>query len=228
MNNKVKKYIPLILFFTILLALFWFSSRYINVRPNDIQEWISSFGVWGPLLFIAVYALRPLILFPASILSLAGGLAFGAFGGFIYILIGASLSAIIAFLVSRLFQEAFIKKTQQGNEGRLFRIKNLIEEKGFLYVLVLRVIPIINFDVISYSAGLSSIRLRAYIIGTIIGIIPGTFAYSFLGSSFVEGNVRVIVISLIVFGLISIIPLIYRKKVAAWLGIERKENKHNG
>ena len=103
-NKKLKRFMPITLFIFVLVLLLLVTSRYINVDPVEIQRWINSFGIWGPVLFILLYTARPLILFPATILSLAGGLAFGAGAGFIYILIGATLSSVVAFQVSKTFQ----------------------------------------------------------------------------------------------------------------------------
>ncbi|MGD7046504.1 TVP38/TMEM64 family protein [Jeotgalibacillus proteolyticus] len=218
MKAKIKQLIPLVLFITVLGVLLWFSSRYINVGPREIQEWIQSFGVWAPLLFILIYTIRPLILFPASVISLAGGLAFGAFEGFLYILIGATSSAAVAFWVSRLFEKSFVKRKEQG---RISEIMKLMEKRGFFYVLVLRFIPLLNFDVISYAAGLASVRFRSFILATVLGIIPGTFGYAFIGSSFAQGDTRVIVISVLAGVALIAIPVFYRKRVASWLGIEK-------
>jgi len=219
MSKNIKKYIPLMIFVLILGILFWIGNRYLDLRPDQIQAWINSFGVWAPLLFIVIYAVRPLILFPASLLSITGGLAFGAWEGIIYILIGATLSGIVAFMISKIFHNSFVKKVQ---EGRIARITTLMEERGFFYVLILRLIPFINFDLISYSAGLANVKVRAFVLATFIGIIPGTFAFSFLGSSFAEGDIQVIVITLIVCVLLLTIPIIFRKKVISWLGLEKK------
>ncbi|PPA70566.1 TVP38/TMEM64 family protein [Jeotgalibacillus proteolyticus] len=219
MNEKIKRILPIALFIIIIGLLLWFSNRYINVSPMEIQQWIQSFGVWGPLLFILIYTFRPLILFPSSILSLAGGLAFGALQGFFYILIGATLSAIVAYFVSRFFEKSIV---QTNEEGRIFKIRRLMEERGFFYVLILRLVPVINFDLISYSAGLANVKFRAFLLGTMVGIIPGTFGFSFIGSSFAEGNTKAIVISIIAGAVLLAFPILYRKKVAEWLGLESK------
>jgi uncharacterized membrane protein YdjX (TVP38/TMEM64 family) len=59
---------------------------------------------------------------------------------------------------------------------------------GFFYVVTLRLIPLFNFDLISYTAGISKVRYQSFLFGTLLGIVPGTFAYNFLGSSFADGG----------------------------------------
>lgn len=206
----------------IAIFLYWFNRTYLDVSPTDIQQWIQSIGWWGPMLFMTIYAFRPLILFPASILSIAGGLAFGAIFGFIYVMIGAVLSAIVAYLIARRFNHTFIKKIQ---DPRVQLVTAKMEEKGFLYVLLLRLAPLLNFDLVSYSAGLANVKLKAFTLATIIGIIPGTFGYIFLGSSLAEGDIRVILLGLAFFAVVITVPIIYRKKMAVWLGLQTKDKE---
>ncbi|KIL52400.1 hypothetical protein KP77_06600 [Jeotgalibacillus alimentarius] len=209
----------------ILLAaagLYWFNRTYLNVSPVDIQQWIQSLHWWGPLLFILIYMVRPLILFPASVLSIAGGLAFGAVFGFIYIMIGAVLSAIVAYFIARRFNRSFVKKIQ---DPRVQLVTSKMEEKGFLYVLILRLAPLLNFDLVSYSAGLANVKLKDFTLATIIGIIPGTFGYSFLGSSVAEGDMRIILLGLAFLVAFITVSFIFRKKVAVWLGLQKEKKE---
>lgn len=208
----------------VILALFlyWFNRTYLDVSPTDIQQWIQSIGWWGPMLFIVIYAFRPIILFPASVLSIAGGLAFGAVFGFIYVMIGAVLSAIVAYLIARRFNHTFIKKIQ---DPRVQLVTSKMEEKGFLYVLLLRLAPLLNFDLVSYSAGLANVKLKAFTLATIIGILPGTFGYIFLGSSIAEGDLSIILLGLAFFAVVFSIPIIFRKKMAVWLGLQKEDKE---
>jgi uncharacterized membrane protein YdjX (TVP38/TMEM64 family) len=93
-------------------------------------------------------------------------------------------------------------------------VEKQLEEKGFLYMLLLRLIPLLPFDLISYAAGVSKVKLSAFFLATVLGILPGTFAYNFLGTSFVEGNITMIVIAIIVFVLVLMIPLLLRSKLS--------------
>ncbi|AJD90127.1 hypothetical protein JMA_08100 [Jeotgalibacillus malaysiensis] len=206
----------------LVLFLYWFNRTYLDVSPTDIQQWIQSLAWWGPVLFIVIYAFRPIILFPASVLSIAGGLAFGAVFGFIYVMIGAVLSAIVAYLIARRFNHTFIKKIQ---DPRVQLVTSKMEEKGFLYVLLLRLAPLLNFDLVSYSAGLANVKLKAFTLATIIGILPGTFGYIFLGSSIAEGDISIILLGLAFFAVVISIPIIFRKKMAVWLGLQKEDKE---
>lgn len=82
-----------------------------------------------------------------------------------------------------------------------------------MYILVLRLMPIVNFDLISYSAGISKVRLTDFLKATTIGIIPGTIVYNLLGSSIVSGSPVKMASVAILYFLIVIIPLLWRRTI---------------
>jgi uncharacterized membrane protein YdjX (TVP38/TMEM64 family) len=192
-----------------IILIIWFSRSTLQFDPQEIRNWILSFGLLAPLIYIVIYTIRPLIFFPASILSIAGGLAFGAAMGTVYTMIGATLGAILSFLLARKLGK---RVTEKQWKGKFKKIQNQLEKNGFYYVLFLRFIPVLNFDLISYIAGVSSVRLTAFFFGTVIGIIPGTFAYNFLGSSLISGSPKVIITAIIMFLLVMLIPILIKKR----------------
>lgn len=205
-----KKRVTYTLLLSLIAFLVWFSHSYLSIGPSEIRDWILSFGIFSSIFYVAIYILRPLILFPASILSIAGGLAFGAFEGTLYTIIGATGGAILSFLVARYFGKNIAAKEWRGNRKK---IQSQLEENGFIYVLFLRFIPLFNFDLISYSAGLSKVRLSSFALGTFLGIIPGTFAYNFLGSSLVAGKPETLFLAIAVFITLMAVPLLIRNKM---------------
>jgi uncharacterized membrane protein YdjX (TVP38/TMEM64 family) len=205
---------PLVKIVAILLSvialLLWINYRYLHLSPQNIRDWILSFGWMAPPLYILLYTVRPLVLFPVTLLSLTGGLAFGALWGSIYTIIGATMGALLSFLISRYFGKQLVKKQWTGKWSKL---EKKLEEQGFFYVLLIRLIPFISFDLISYAAGLSKIRILPYLLGTVIGIIPITIAFNFLGSSFTKGSMNTVFIAILVIAVVVAIPLIFRKKL---------------
>ncbi|MGP1907167.1 TVP38/TMEM64 family protein [Metabacillus sp. JX24] len=200
-------------------VLLWFNSRYLNLQPKTIKDWILSFGAAAPLLYIVLYSVRPLILFPASVMSLAGGLAFGPYLGTLYTMAGATIGAVVAYLAAGTFKLDMFRKSENQ---RMKTLKKQLEQNGFFYVLILRLIPIVHFDVISYAAGISKVRLLPFAAATFIGVIPGTIAFTFLGSSFAEGNVLLLAAAGAVFLLLMLLPLLFREKVKQLLTNESK------
>ncbi|VWX35366.1 TVP38/TMEM64 family protein [Exiguobacterium oxidotolerans] len=206
--SQQRKILKIVGIIAIVIGLIWFSRSYLNISPTEIKEWILSFGMWAPILYIVLYTVRPLIFFPASVLSITGGLAFGAMMGTVYTVIGATLGAVVAFLVAKKLGKGVIK----NSAGKVDQIQQQLEKNGFIYVLIFRLLPIFNFDLISYAAGLSKVRLLPFFLATLIGIIPGTFAYNFLGSSIVSKDPRIIIGAIIVFLILTIVPWYLQKR----------------
>ncbi|MGG3912262.1 TVP38/TMEM64 family protein [Rossellomorea vietnamensis] len=218
---KKKEIGKIFLFIAILLFLMWLSRHFFYIKPHDIRDWIVSFGIWAPIVFIVVYTVRPLILFPASILSFSAGLAFGAMEGFFYIVLGALGGATVAYYAASFLGAKLLKRPSP----RMVKIREKMEESGFIYVLVLRLVPFLNFDLISYLAGMGKVRYLPFILATAIGILPGTFGYVFLGSSLVGEDRTNLYIAIAFFSAMIIVPLIFKKKMKAWLGLSGKEDK---
>ncbi|WCK52955.1 TVP38/TMEM64 family protein [Aneurinibacillus sp. Ricciae_BoGa-3] len=199
----------LMLLLVVVGLLLWINHTYIHATPQSIRDWILSFGWIAPLLYILLYTVRPLLLFPASILSLSGGLAFGTLFGTVYTVIGATLGAALSFLVARYLGKDLVRKQWTGNWGKL---ETKLAEQGFLYVFLLRLIPLFPFDLISYISGISKVHFRAFVYGTLFGIIPATFAYNFFGASLTKGTVKDIILAILMFLAALIIPLLFKKK----------------
>lgn len=178
-NKKgIIKYIAAVL---LIAAAFCLLNRYNIIKgfgASEIKEYILSFGIWAPVIYIILFTFVPLTLFPDSVLAIAGGMCFGVMGGAICTMIGAILGGTLAFFISRTLGKGFAKKF---SNNEMQKISTKIEEKGFLIVLFLRLIPLFPFDVISYSAGLSKIKLKDFIFATVIGTIPGILIFSNIG-----------------------------------------------
>ncbi|WP_341961095.1 TVP38/TMEM64 family protein [Planococcus maritimus] len=194
-----------------IVLVIWLSRSVFDVNAEGLRNWILSFGLWAPLFYIIAYTIRPLIFFPASVLSIAGGLAFGAWMGTLYTIIGATLGAALSFVVAKTVGKSLVKKQWTGNAAK---IQTQMEQNGFLYVLLFRLIPVINFDLVSYLAAIAKVRFVPFALATLIGIIPGTFAYNFLGSSFVSGNPQIIAAAVAVFIVLTVVPILIRNRWA--------------
>ena len=146
--------------------------------PTQLKEFLSRFGMYSPVIYIVLFTIVPLTLFPDSILAIGGGLAFGLAKGSIYTMIGALCGATLSFYISRILGKEIVYKL---TKGKIQELGNRIKEKGFNVILLLRLIPLFPFDIISYSAGLSGIRYRDFISATFIGVIPGIIVFTNIG-----------------------------------------------
>ncbi|MGV8983968.1 TVP38/TMEM64 family protein [Clostridium sp.] len=179
-----------------------------NFNPQSIKSFILSFGWKAPLIYILLYTIRPLFLFPASLLSLSGGLTFGPIYGTLYGIIGASLGAYLSFFVARKLGMEVMHKLIANKASK---ITNQLEHHGFRSILLLRLIHLFPFDAISYAAGLSSTRFISFALGTTLGIIPGSFVYNFLGNSFNNLFSKTFYLALLLLFILILIPVIYKK-----------------
>ncbi|MGJ3238072.1 MAG: TVP38/TMEM64 family protein [Anaerolineae bacterium] len=148
-------------------------------------------GTWyGPLLYIGVYLLRPLILFPASLLTLLAGNIFGLAWGFLYALIAGTISSLVPYSVGRWFSSAEQAKREvlaDANGSRIQRFIGLLRKNPFQAVLTMRLL-FLPYDAVSLLAGGLRIGLVPFMLATAIGNIGGSFAYVGAGAS-IEGDI---------------------------------------
>lgn len=205
----MKKTLKLILLITVLILGYFTikAANITNISPDKIKTFILSFGWKAPIVYIFLYTIRPLFLFPASLLSLSGGLTFGPLRGTLYDIIGASLGAYISFFISRkLGMEAIQKVTS----NKFKKVDYQMEAHGFRSILFVRLIPLFPFDAISYTAGISKIKFKDFALGTTLGLIPGSLVYNYLGHSLNNIFSLQFFIALSVLVLFMIIPLFYK------------------
>ncbi|HEY3308169.1 MAG TPA: TVP38/TMEM64 family protein [Desulfuromonadaceae bacterium] len=165
--------------------------------------------------FMGIYILQTALSLPgAAILSLAAGVIFGPVLGTLYAVCGASIGAVLAFLVSRyLLQDLVLKRFGHRLDG----INRELERQGLGYLLFLRLVPLFPFFLINLAAGVTRLPLRTFIIGTFIGIIPGGFVYVNAGASLAtitslrEITSPRVLVSFTLLGLFSLLPALYNK-----------------
>ncbi|NUM43156.1 MAG: TVP38/TMEM64 family protein [Anaerolineales bacterium] len=137
-------------------------------------------GLWGPVLYILLYAIRPLILFPSTLLTLAGGFVFGPVLGVLYTILASNTSSTIAYFVGRYFGQGLVN--DDGSDGLIQRYARRMRANSFETVLVMRFI-FLPYDAVSYLAGFLRIRYVPFILATALGSIPGTIAFIGFGAS---------------------------------------------
>jgi uncharacterized membrane protein YdjX (TVP38/TMEM64 family) len=150
-----------------------------HMTPERIRAFVLSFGIWAPAIYLLAYA-QPIVPLPASVMTITGGLAFGPIWGTLAALVGATLRACSQFLVARLLGRDAVAKLLKGRAAAL---DQRIGEHGFHTVLLIRLIPSLPFDVLNYGLGFSRVRFVPYALASFLGMMPGSFAYVYLGYS---------------------------------------------
>lgn len=200
----VKLAVIVVVLAAIFLTLRYFNIDFSNVSVESFKEKINSFGVWGPVIYIIFYLIRPLILFPAGVLSASAGVIWGAGEGLLFVLIAAYISATAEFLIARYFARDAVERMVKG---KMKGVDQAIEKRGFLTVLLIRLIPNVAWDIQNLGLGVTKVKFRDYLLATVIGIIPGSFAFVYLGSSFISvvtdpKNFWKIILAFLIFGLV--------------------------
>lgn len=156
--------------------------RWFDFEPENIRAWLEPFGWRAPaiymLLMIAAVVISPI---PSVPLDIAAGLAFGLFWGTVYTVIGAEIGAIIAFAIARRLGRP--RMMRWIPPGAMATIDRIAERRGFLTILLMRLLPLFSFDWVSYGAGISSIRFSAFAWATFFGMIPPVVAIVAVGAT---------------------------------------------
>jgi uncharacterized membrane protein YdjX (TVP38/TMEM64 family) len=198
-----------------------FSIEVLREHRATLNAFVTEQAVLAAAAFIALYAATTLLSLPVgAVLTIAGGFLFGVTLGTLYVVIGATVGATAIFLVAR------------GALGDLFRAKAGpfiqrmeagFRENAFSYMLVLRLIPLFPFFIVNLVPAFLGVSLRSYVLGTLIGIVPGTLVFNLagagLGSIFDRGGAFTvesvlspqIVAGLVGLSLLSLLPVAYKR-----------------
>jgi uncharacterized membrane protein YdjX (TVP38/TMEM64 family) len=168
---------------TLIIALF------LVMRFLPVQQWLGSFNDWvghmgaaGVFVFILVYAVATVLMAPGSILTIGAGFAFGLWKGFLAVSAGATIGASLAFLVARFIARDKIEAIAQQNE-KFRNIDNAIGKQGAKLIFLLRLSPVIPFNLSNYFYGITAVKFWPYVLASWIGMIPGTFLYVYIGTA---------------------------------------------
>ena len=184
-------------------------------NPLLFKSFIQQYEGYVSILFIAIYTLLTVIGIPGTVLTIVGGCLFGIWYGTIISIISATLGALCAFWAARyLFRNSAQRRF--SNSVRLSKFQTAVREQPFGFVLTTRLIPISPFNLVNYLFGLTTIDWLNYTWATFIGVIPGCFVYTWIGKSgeiaMAGGDRLPFLLALSFLALLSIIPLVYRRK----------------
>jgi uncharacterized membrane protein YdjX (TVP38/TMEM64 family) len=179
-----------------------------------LQAWVEGAGAAGPLVFMALYALATVLFLPGSVLTLAGGALFGPLWGTLWNLTGATLGASLAFLISRYLGADWV--TRRAGP-RLQRLNDGVTSEGWRFVAFVRLVPVFPFNLLNYALGLTRIPFVAYVLASWVFMLPGAFAYTWLGFAGREalgggeGMIRNVLIALALLAAVAFLPRFVRK-----------------
>lgn len=163
----------------------------LSVLP--LEQWLRSAQlaidaqpIFGRILFVAGFALAAVLMVPGSVLMMSGGFLFGIRDGVLLALLGITVGAVLACLLSRGFLRGVVLQRVAGNP-RINAIDRAVQSRAFLVVSLTRLSLLIPYNVLNYIYGLTAVRLTTYALATWVGMIPAVALYVYLGS--LAGNV---------------------------------------
>lgn len=220
-SNPALKFIILAILALGIGAFFYFDlGRYLSLetlqanRDGLLSYTRNNYSV-AVALFIAIYIVQTAFSLPGgAIMTLAGGFLFGSALGTLFVNLGATLGATLAFLAARYVLRDWVER-KFGD--RIEPIQAGFAQNAFSYLLTLRLIPAFPFFLVNLVSGLTRINLGAYTVATSIGIIPGSFVFAFAGeqlgsiNSLKEIASPPVLLAFTFLGLLALLPIAYRK-----------------
>ncbi len=204
-------------------AFFYFDvGRYLSLEAlkanrDSLLAYTNANFTPAVILYVAFYILQTGFSLPGgALMTLAGGFLFGSVLGTIFVNIGATTGATLAFLAARYILRDWVERKFSG---RIEPIQAGFTQNAFSYLLTLRLIPAFPFFLVNLVSGLTRIPLGTYIMATSIGIIPGSFLYAFAGkqlgsiNSLAEIASPSMLMAFTFLGLLALVPIAYRKFV---------------
>lgn len=175
--SRIRRWgIPAFLLVALVLAM-----RFLPVgeKVERYTQWIERMGPAGYAVFALTYLVGTLLLFPSGLLAIAAGIAFGVWA-IVLVFFSAIIVAVIAFWIGRkLGREKFEKHA--ATKSRLAKLEDAISEGGVKTVILVRLALLVPFNLSNYLFGVTKTPCLPYVIGTAIGILPGTVIHVYLG-----------------------------------------------
>ena len=203
----------------VLAVAYWMVGYYditAYLQPARFVEFIQTFGVMAPVVFVGVMALAVVVSpIPSLPLDLAAGAAFGPLFGTVYAVIGAEIGAIVSFLIGRKLGRAVIARILKND---VVFCEKCSDHHLIGFVFLSRLLPVFSFDLVSYGAGLTSMSLKAFALATFVGMIPPTFALVYFGSSTLAADWLVFLLGLVLVGLLVVLPKLIMQYQSTWWG----------
>jgi len=209
-NPYWKVFYALLLLVTLAVIYFQLVNSNLADLFTDIHKLVikaQSLGIYGPLLFIGLMVLaivfNPL---PSAPVALAAGAVYGHTLGTVYIVIGAEIGALVAFLIARTIGADLARKMV----GNSFSLGRFGSQNGLtMVVFISRLVPFMSFDLVSYAAGLTALKLWRFALATLLGLLPISFALAHMGSEVTGANQAKLSLIVLIAGVLLAIPLAF-------------------
>ncbi len=149
---------------------------FVYIDLEEIKEILSAYPTLSPIIYILLFSILPIFFFPVITLALAAGLIFKTVNGSIYTIIGAMINIILMYYITVFLGKDFVNKQINKIKNKKVRLWFSNPNQNFLFLIffILRLAPVVSYNLINYISGISKISFWKYIISSFLGIIPGT------------------------------------------------------
>ena len=194
---------------SIAIYFLWKERVFDNFTPNGIESFLSRFGNLAPLVYIVLLAVAIVISqIPNVPLAIAAGMLFGTFWGGLYSLVGGMLGAMACFAIARSLGITFLRKIF----GQVPCFSERCKDNHLaLLIFLSRLIPFFSFDLVSYCAGLTNIKVKTFFVATFFGMIPMTFLFTHMGGLIMVHSYVPLLLNGVILIVFLIAPLLVRK-----------------
>ena len=148
----------------------------------EFDSYVKSLGAVGPFVVVLVYVICTVLFIPGSFITVGAGTLFGLKTGFAVVVLGANLGALCSFLLARTFLREKVARWADGNP-KFRSLDQAIGQQGFKMVLLTRLSPVFPFVLLNYFLGLTAVRTRAYVLANLLGMLPATFLFVYIGAA---------------------------------------------
>lgn len=211
---KYQTHFAKLFFITLALVILCATAFIFQKYATEIIAWVDRLGWLAPILFLIIYCLATIMFLPTMVLTLAGGAIFGPLFGTTLNLLGATLGAVCSFLITRHLISNWFSRKKGEKLGKLI---DEVDQKGWMFIALLRLFPIIPFNIVNYGLGVTGIKFRTYLLTTFIFLIPPEIIYTYFGyagmdlllkqetlyrnSGIIVSGIAIIILCILKFGL---------------------------
>jgi len=180
--QKLQKIMFIVFLILVIVSIILYKIFGENLDITQVNNQLKSFGIWAPIIFIVIYTFGTIFI-PSTPFMAIAGIFFDFTYGLIYTIIGGLLSSIVVFAFARKTGQDSVEKLLKNKyAGYLTKYDARLKEGGIFSLIILRIMPIMPFNVLNILMGISKIEIRNYVIGTVLGLIPSNVVTVYFGS----------------------------------------------
>lgn len=209
-NKKTAKRILIIGACIILFSLISHGASAL-FKMNEVRDYVSSFGSYTPLILLVMIIVTSSIGFVFMVPVAVSAFILDIYSAFFISILGLLIGAIVSFFIARGIGRDYVERKYIHKIKSLEHFDEHLKKRGFITVLILRLILLVPYEIINIASGLSRVNVSSYFFGTLLGIIPGTILTIYFVSTTSHLMSKEFIFAAILLGIFSLLPLLSEK-----------------